>query len=343
MSTIITSTELKKIGMVTLSMCILAHIRRKTIQARWLERDQTPKSLVDHPVIPYLIENSIIIGCAILAEKVVSPPDRSKPLLEFFKFYLRGMLLVEPGLLAQKILCKYVYSHVPYFSKQKPPGDVWTMFTDWLYCNFPAGLFNCFMQVSLLMAMPDEMYEKVRNPPPFTLSSFLPKMLIARLAVDASFGLVHKAMHDYSSFYKSVHARHHGHRQPRTQTNFHFEAIDIFLEAIFPLYCAQTTLMCLGMGPTRTEQMVLFSTLIYYESASHSGKELPPVTWFPMLSPLIGGITGCDEDLILYHTRHHQLLQCNYSISPWWDKYVTGTYKIELPEGYDNTKSYENS
>lgn len=34
-----------------------------------------------------------------------------------------------------------------------------------------------------------------------------------------------------------------------------------------------------------------------------------------------------------YHTRHHQLYNCNYSISPWPDK-LTNTYRIDLPEAY---------
>jgi sterol desaturase/sphingolipid hydroxylase (fatty acid hydroxylase superfamily) len=42
--------------------------------------------------------------------------------------------------------------------------------------------------------------------------------------------------------------------------------------------------------------------------------------------------------LVEYHTRHHQLYNCNYSISPWCDK-LCGTYRIDLPEAYKSVNT----
>jgi sterol desaturase/sphingolipid hydroxylase (fatty acid hydroxylase superfamily) len=68
--------------------------------------------------------------------------------------------------------------------------------------------------------------------------------------------------------------------------------------------------------------------MMMFEGGSHSGKEIPVVTWFPPLSPIVGYFTGFDYRLIEYHTRHHQLYNCNYSISPWPDK-LMGSYQME--------------
>ena len=92
----------------------------------------------------------------------------------------------------------------------------------------------------------------------------------------------------------------------------------------------------LGFKVSLAEQTVMTGSYIYFESASHAGKEFPAVTWFPLLSPVVGWLTGMDDRLVEYHTRHHQLYNCNYSIAPWPDKLV-GTYRIDLPEAYANT------
>ena len=91
----------------------------------------------------------------------------------------------------------------------------------------------------------------------------------------------------------------------------------------------------LGIKVSLTEQAVMTGSYIYFESASHAGKEYPAVTWFPLLSPVVGWLTGMDDRLVEYHTRHHQLYNCNYSIAPWPDK-LMGTYRIDLPEAYAN-------
>ena len=38
----------------------------------------------------------------------------------------------------------------------------------------------------------------------------------------------------------------------------------------------------------------------------------------------------CDTKLVFYHTAHHRLFNCNYSISPWPDR-LLGTYRIDTP------------
>lgn len=110
------------------------------------------------------------------------------------------------------------------------------------------------------------------------------------------------------------------------------------MEALFPLNIAFGALEALGQPLNHLEQVCILVPLVYFESGSHTGKEIPNVTWFPMLSPLVDWITGCDQRLIEYHTRHHQLFRCNYSISPWVDK-LWGTYRIDFPTGGGGLKS----
>ena len=112
------------------------------------------------------------------------------------------------------------------------------------------------------------------------------------------------------------------------------------MEAVFPLYVVNFTFLGLGIPASRYEIQLLFAALIYYESASHTGKEAPVASFFPPLAPLVHWLTGSDTRLIEYHTRHHQLYKKNYSISPWVDK-LAGSYAIDLPPSYESERTRE--
>ena len=206
-----------------------------------------------------------------------------------------------------------MYAHVPYFSQRKPSSDFKTVVHDWVTTNLPDSLVNACVQLALLMTLSEEKYHKARFPAPIRLVPFLGKFLLGRLIVDIVFGVVHCGMHSIPGVYEAVHRRHHEHTAPRTQTNYHFERLDLFLEAIAPILTMVGTLHMLGIPPSMTEQSVMATTYLYYESASHSGKEMPAVTWYPLLSPLVGWLTGSDNRLVEYHTRHHQLYQARLS------------------------------
>ena len=335
--------EGKKLLQIAALMIAIAHVRRKEMQRRWLGGDGSGSEPVssggwqDHPAVPYVLENAMVWTVAYIAQQILPPADRTRPLLSFFMLCVKGVVTVDVLVISQKLLCAKMYKHVPYFSERKPPEDFKTIAADYARTNLPDTFVNAAMQLGILYALPDALYEKSRNPGPIRVLPLLAKFLFGRVVVDVSFGLVHYIMHANQTIYRYVHKRHHEHTAPRTQTNYHFEKLDLFLEAIAPIYIWLGVMHGIGYPPNLNEQAVIATTYLYYESASHSGKELPAVTWMPLLSPLIGWFTGSDDRLVEYHTRHHQLFNCNYSISPWPDK-LCGTYRIDLPEAYSTSK-----
>jgi sterol desaturase/sphingolipid hydroxylase (fatty acid hydroxylase superfamily) len=332
--------EAPKLAAIVALMLAITHVRRKEMRKRWLGAGQ-PQGLQDHPAVPYLIENCTLIAAAFVAERLFPRPDRTRPIREVLFFVLKGILVVDLPVAFEKLLCAVLYEHVPYFAERKPPEDLGTVLKDFATTNVPDTLANSLIQVAILLSIPDQMYAKTRNPAPIRIVPFIGKYLLGRMLVDVSFGLLHYAMHANAAVYQYVHKRHHEHTAPRSQTNYHFERVDLFLEGVAPLYAALGGMYLLGCEPNLNEQAVMFASYIYYESCSHSGKEMPCVTWFPLLSPLVGWLTGSDDRLVEYHTRHHQLYNCNYSISPWPDK-LCGTYRIDLPDVYRSASADSN-
>ena len=128
--------------------------------------------------------------------------------------------------------------------------------------------------------------------------------------------------------------------QALTHTEQHFTWFDQFMEAIFPLYVVNFTFLGAGIPASRWELQLIFAAVIYYESASHTGKEAPVVSFFPPLAPLVHRLTGSDADLIKYHSVHHARYRCNYSISPWVDR-IMGSYRIDFPTDGSDAKGQQ--
>ena len=131
-----------------------------------------------------------------------------------------------------------------------------------------------------------------------------------------------------------------------------FSTLDLFLEGALPVIVATTALLNLKsvVGPTSLgEALLITSSMIWYETASHTGKEAPIVSYFPYFAPVCN-LLGLDDRIIEYHTRHHNYgrgLQnggrgVNLGISPFIDK-AMGSYKIELPKTYEGTAYGEES
>lgn len=300
-----------------------------------------PFRVVDNPVFGYLVENVACFGSAVLIEYVCPKPDAKRPIQAFATLFARGLLMVDHLLVLEKVLAIKVYSHVPYFNKRKPTEDLWTLLKDYVKCNFAVSVVNVFIQWALLLQMGEGTRKAiVENPPLVRVIPFMAKFVWCRVVIDVVFGVAHRFMHENKAVYAAVHSLHHEHVTPRTVTNFHFTWFDQFIEAVLPMYMGFGSLTLMGYAPSIMEQSLLAIPFLYYESASHTGKEVPIVTWIPFLSPLVDWMTGCDQRLIEYHTRHHQLYKCNYSISPWFDK-MCGTYKIDLPKEYDCQASLE--
>ncbi|KAH9252214.1 hypothetical protein BASA81_009816 [Batrachochytrium salamandrivorans] len=230
--------DYKKALVIFLLMCSLAHVRRKEIQKRWLKPDQEPKWM-DHPIVPYVLENSAIHGLAYCITRFFPNPTQKSWLLTFVLSVFTSTALVEPLILFEKFTAKFLYKHVSYFATRAPPEDFWTIVKDYSMCNLPAMMAGAVVVTTQLTTMPSDKFETlVLNPKPIELVPYL------------------------------------------------INALDIFLEAFFPAQSAIMTLQALGIKVSQIEQVTLLVSLIYFESASHTGKEVPTVSWFPLLSPL---------------------------------------------------------
>ncbi|KAH9252203.1 hypothetical protein BASA81_009795 [Batrachochytrium salamandrivorans] len=336
--------DVSKFASTLVAMCVLAHLRRRTMRLRHLPKDYPEDKLswVDHPAFGYLYENLSTLGLAYLVAKYFPALDPARPLHSFTMVLLRFLVMVDPMVVLEKFMASKVFSHVPYFSERAPPEDWRAVLRDYAMCNAPVTIVSASIMLLFSKLVGPESFDNMfgTKPQPVRFFPYLAKLAFCRVFVDVVFGLAHRFMHENQWAYANIHKLHHTHNTPRTVTNFRFFWVDQFIEAPLPVYLAVGMLFVLGYGPSKYEQPFLVLPLLAYETGSHTGKEIPIVTWFPLLSPLIDYLTGCDQRLIEYHTRHHQLYKCNYSISPWFDK-LCGTYRIDLPEHYNAVKAAE--
>lgn len=324
-----------KLAAIMLAMCAIAHYRRREMQKRWLGDDANGNNkFVDHPIVPYLMENASIYGITYCMLRFSPKLDQNRPLFTYLVTMVAISSITESLMMWQKFCAAYLYEHVPYFPGPSVPSD--NMFKEYVTCNvFSLAVGAVLMTKDMIQLPTAEFHNNLLNPAPLRLFPYLGKFIYCRVVTDIVFGVAHRAMHEYPSLYTAIHKRHHEHNTPRTQTNFHFGVIDFFIETFLPINAAFASMKMLGVQMNQIEQFCLFTPLAYFESVSHTGKEIPNATWFPLLSPLVDWITGCDQRLIEYHTKHHQLYRCNYSISPWFDK-LCGTYRMEHKNNNDD-------
>ena len=202
--------EGNKILLLAVTMCTLAHYRRKIIRQRWLGNDvnESPR-LVDHPAFCYLLENISCFGTAYLIERLLPTVDRNRPIFSFLIIYLRGLLAVDPLLLFEKFCAVVVYKHVPYFSAKKPPQDIATLVKDYFACNFTASVVNLFIQIAIFYRLSPKMEETlIHKPSSLRLVPFIAKFLFCRIIVDITFGIAHRIMHENNWVYENIHKVH---------------------------------------------------------------------------------------------------------------------------------------
>merc|ERR1712031_137814 len=72
----------------------------------------------------------------------------------------------------------------------------------------------------------------------FSLSGFLKHFGLFRIMVDIAFYIGHRALHVNPWLYKNVHRRHHEHFTTTLRTNYHFTAVDLFIESALPIFSA---------------------------------------------------------------------------------------------------------
>ena len=144
------------------------------------------------------------------------------------------------------------------------------------------------------------------------------------------FYIIHRCIHS-QPLYKWIHKRHHEHNNCALVTNFHFTPLDLLLEAFIPGFISVETLASLPLKsarPSEFESRLVFLYLLWFEIGSHSGKNVPTLSFFPPLSCVYGYVwPEIDADTVRHHETHHNRVTCNYGITNWLD-IVMGTRKL---------------
>lgn len=168
-------------------------------------------------------------------------------------------------LLLQKLSADFVYGDVRYFfTKKKPSSDPIVIIKDFIRCNLVNDLITTVLQTLLISSFKEVAYKSFLNPPKIKVVPLLMKLFLARILVDVGFYITHRALHS-DLIYATFHKRHHQHKEPRLQTNFHFTATDLFFEAAAPLFLTEAVFRALGIPMSRWEQEIVFTHHVWYE------------------------------------------------------------------------------
>jgi hypothetical protein len=225
--------EWKKILLIMFTCLGFSHITRKHARQRWLGKDENANNLklVDHPFIPYLLENGAIVSLTLIARRI-GVVNKDRPLASFFTFVAQSIVSVNGALLFQKLCADYLYEHVPFFTNTKPSPKLKDILADYLRCNFINDIVLAVLQVLLIRNIQTSSTESFRKQP-LKVIPFLGKLMFARLVVDVAFYVVHRGLHTKFG-YNYIHYRHHEHTGPRIQTNYHFLPLDLFMGKLDP-------------------------------------------------------------------------------------------------------------
>eukprot|EP00928_Gymnodinium_smaydae_P018470 TRINITY_DN17025_c0_g2_i1.p1 TRINITY_DN17025_c0_g2~~TRINITY_DN17025_c0_g2_i1.p1 ORF type:complete len:373 (-),score=31.18 TRINITY_DN17025_c0_g2_i1:84-1202(-) len=280
-----------------------------TLSERWLR----------HPMRAWLTENSSCIIVA-LANTVFVPRPKHGSYATAALYIFTGGAFTEWTIVALMTWCaRRVYRHVEYFNgADRATPSLTAHGKDWSTCNMLVDTFNGLMLGMSIAAFTRKQHYHAYVKRSFSPPSFLLKYAIVRICVDIFFWVGHRALHHPSLYW--LHRRHHEHFRPSTATNFHFNPVDLWVEAVLPFMAGMMALNAVGLKLSRIETNLLSSYLVWHEAGSHCGKPMPCVTYFPPLAPLYQVFLGdVDQKNVKHHDVHHARLNCNYSIVIWPD------------------------
>lgn len=205
-----------------------------------------------------------------------------------------------------------MYSHVtPYNSKG---------LLDWLQGNGVLQIAGGGIALGMIESFLPTSAEAELSDTPFTIPSFLKHFGVFRIIVDIVFYFGHRMMHVNPWLYKNIHKRHHEHFTTNLRTNYHFTALDLFIESALPIFTALATMRTgLGIKMSRYEVHLMMTYIAWHEAGTHLGKPLPVISMYPPFSFLYNILQG-PSTAIEFHEVHHNKRHCNYGITQWIDR-----------------------
>jgi sterol desaturase/sphingolipid hydroxylase (fatty acid hydroxylase superfamily) len=299
-----------------------------------------------HPLGAWLVEN---LACFLLGTINYHWTFAQRKRLGVWGFFWRsvigGVISTDGSIIIQHFLVNYVYRDIPFFVTHKnriPTVELPKVLWDYTRTMFPAHCIGSMISAIEMVQLPRQTFNRGLNSR-FRLFPFLFRLAFLRFWVDITFYLVHRLLHT-KPLYNRLHKQHHEHINPTVWTNYHFTVLDLLLEGFVPIFVGAGLLFQLYLKTGNSwfflnfrDIRLSFAYLLWYEIGSHSGKALPCVTVYPPFAPiynylykLFSGNQGAlDRNNVLHHERHHNLVYCNYGITPWLD-WLVGTYTLEL-------------
>jgi len=309
---------------------------------RFYRQIQEKKRWQDTPIGIWLLENSLV-GFIAWLNLFLTRSNTKPPLLQNWLYtFIGGSVSVDGIMILQHFVVKYVYKHIPFFvspDKRVPQIGLREIRWDYLRTMLPTQLFAGALAALAMNTVPAKQWAHV-SAQPFRVLPFLFRFGVIRLAIDIMFYVVHRALHSHLLY--PIHKRHHEHVNTALPTNYHFTPPDLALEGFVPVFFGTLVLdffSNLTHHPLfmllQTDVALIYAYSMWYEIGSHCGKPIP-LSMFPPLAPLYNflyrQLTGSNESLdqhnVLFHERHHNLVQCNYGITPWPD-WLLGTAKMK--------------
>jgi sterol desaturase/sphingolipid hydroxylase (fatty acid hydroxylase superfamily) len=237
-----------------------------------------------------------------------------------------NMIAEEGAVWLLHIASQKLYRHVPYFANQRRSASPFEFaaLLDWLQGNSLLQIFGGGIALGVIESfVPSKIAEELVTTP-FNFLRFVRNGFFFRFIFDLVFYFAHAAMHINPFLYRMIHKRHHEHFTTNLRTNYHFTALDLFIESALPMFTSLASLRALGVKMGRYEIHAFLTYTAWHESCTHLGKPMPVVSMFPPLSILYNGFFNLDRTIIESHEVHHNRRNCNYGIMPWIDM-VLGT------------------
>mmetsp|Transcript_8955 Transcript_8955/g.10268 ORF Transcript_8955/g.10268 Transcript_8955/m.10268 type:complete len:341 (+) Transcript_8955:77-1099(+) len=282
--------------------------------------------VVDHPALSWVLDNfaKVAIACAGIQFRKKFTFGTSLP-ARILKEMANVAFLQECTIAWHWILVNKVYSHIPFFDKNRKNQSVKESLKDYMNSNMPVIVIIALLETFFLKSARELQEQKITFDKRFKPFKFLVKLLYVRVVTDLFFWLGHKLIHRRENYW--IHKKHHEHNKTRIWTNYHFSLLDLLIEAFIPFLVATLSLGAISnsMYLPEEEIAVIGSYIIGLEVNSHAGKPLPTMSVFPPLGPLL---SYWDDWNVWFHETHHNRLKCNYSITPYWD-HIFGTARYE--------------
>jgi sterol desaturase/sphingolipid hydroxylase (fatty acid hydroxylase superfamily) len=154
------------------------------------------------------------------------------------------MIAEEGSVFLHHLTSTRLYSKVPYFTSQMRSANPLSFgaLKDWVRGNgilqiVGGGVFLGIIESFLPHAAAQEITET-----PFSVLGLLKNFAMFRIVVDIAFYSGHRLLHENKWLYNNIHKRHHEHFTTNLRTNFHFTAVDLFIESAFPIFAGISVL-----------------------------------------------------------------------------------------------------